>query len=152
LYWWKAGAGVIDAVRTNPGATRFGAVTPIPTPQGSTQVWDVDGNASGGPLQLVVNSGYTREQLFSTVVRPDLSVKASPASISAARGGRFTVAVSDAGTAVRGATVRFAGRRKVTGPGGRVTFSVARGTKQGRYPVAVTAAGYAQTDATVTVR
>jgi hypothetical protein len=152
LYWWDADTGVIDAVRTNPGATRFGAVTPIPTPQRSTQIWDMDGDAAGGPLQLIVNSGLSRQQVFSTVVEPDLSVKASPASIAVARGGRLTVTVSDAGSTVRGATVRFAGRNKVTGRTGQVTFSVVRGTKKGRYAVVVTDAGYATTKAAVTLR
>jgi hypothetical protein len=151
LYWWDANAGVIDAVRTNPGATRFGAVTSIPTPLRSTQLWDIDGNAAGGPLQLVVNSGSSRPQVFSTVVEPDLTVKASPASIAVARGGRVTVTVTDAGQAVRGATARFAGGRKVTGPAGEVTFSVAKGTKKGRYTVVVTDSGYATTKATVTL-
>ena len=151
LYWWNANTGVIDAVRTDPGATRFGAVTPVPTPQGTTSVWDLEGDAAGGPLQLVVNAGSTRQQIFSTVVQPDLSVTASPASLAASKGGRLTVTVSDAGTAVSGAVVRFAGRQAVTGANGQATFTVAKGTQKGRYVVTVTHAGYATTTASATV-
>ena len=151
LYWWNANASVIDAVRTNPAATRFGAVTPIATPQDSTSVWDIEGDAAGGPLQLVVNSGTTRQQLFSTVVEPDLSVAASPASLATARGGTVTVTVSDAGAAVRGATVRFAGHTKVSGASGQATFSVAKSTKKGRYAVVVSDPGYATTTTVVSL-
>ena len=111
----------------------------------------MEGDAAGGPLQLVVNSGSTRQQIFSTVVQPDLSVTASPASLAASKGGRLTVTVSDAGTAVPGAVVRFAGRQAVTGANGQATFTVAKGTQKGRYAVTVTHAGYATTTASATV-
>lgn len=150
LYWWDGGTDTIDVVRTNPAATRFGAVCHVTTPNKTEDVWDLVGNASEGPLQLFTLAGAP--QVYDTVVNPCLSVSVSPKVIAASKGGAFTVTVSDAGAAIKGADVTFAGHRKTTNSAGKASFSIAKHHAKGHFPIKVSEHGYQKASARIRVR
>ncbi|HEX3930495.1 MAG TPA: hypothetical protein VHW64_07320 [Nocardioides sp.] len=138
------------ATRSNRTATRFGAVVKLRPPSGMQVGFGVAGDGSRGPLEAVgmvaTSSGQTR--VVAQRVRPHLSVHRSPKSVKP--GGSFTVTVTDAGDAVIGAHVHFAGKTYKTGRKGSVKIKIARSTGRGKRAVTVTATGYAK--ATVTVK
>ncbi|MGN6475481.1 MAG: hypothetical protein ACTHK4_17805 [Mycobacteriales bacterium] len=151
LYWWDGGTATIHAVRTNPASTRFGAVCSVTTPNKTEGVWDLVGNGDKGPLQLFSIAGEPNAQVYDTVVLPCLSVGVSPKTISASKGGTFTVTVTDAGAAIRGATVTFAGHHKTTNSSGKVSFSIAKHHAKGHFPISVSEHGYQKGSAGIRV-
>jgi hypothetical protein len=153
LYWWNAATHTIDAVRTNPAATRFGAVCTHPTPNNTEDVWDLVGNDASGDLHLFALAGAAgHAQVYDGAVLPCMSVSVSPAAISSAKGGAFTVTVSDAGAPIKGASVTFASHHKLTSSAGKVTFSVATHHAKGRFPITVSDSGYQTASAKIRVR
>jgi hypothetical protein len=63
----------------------------------------------------------------------------------------LTVKVTDAGDAVSGAKVTFAGNTKTTNSHGVASFGVAKHFKAGHYPVVAKHAGYLPAHGTLTV-
>jgi hypothetical protein len=143
LSWYDRGSKTVKAVRTNRAVTRFGRVQTFPIPGGSDgAVWTTTGVGGGGPLDLVVNAqrGFGDSHIWHRRVLPGLTVDVRPARIDR---GRVTIEVSDAGEAVAGARVRLLGDTVTTNARGEATVTVARSTRDGRYKVTATKAGYA---------
>jgi hypothetical protein len=97
----------------------------------------------GGALHLLLSSatGVEEPRIWYRRVPPGLLVTATPAKLAA---GRVTVKVTDAGTALRGARVRFLGTAKLTNRNGVAVFRVAAAVKAGSYLVTGAKAGYAK--------
>jgi hypothetical protein len=151
LYWWKEGTDTISVARSNPGVTQLGTACAIRTPLKTTEVWDMVGNASAGPLSLFIDAG-DHPAIYSNLLKPCLSVAVSPHRVSHKRRSHVHVLVSDAGAPVRAAAVKFLGHKKSTNRRGRVTFTVPKGTKIGRYRIVVVRSGYHRALAHVRVR
>jgi hypothetical protein len=129
--------GKIYATRTNHAATRVGPTTTI-GPPGSKSVYELDGEGSAGPLDLVANDG---QSLWHQQVWPKLQV-------SGKRAGKTIVfTVADAGDPVAGAKVKAAGKTLTTAANGRATLAKA---PPGKVKASATKAGY--TAASTTVR
>jgi hypothetical protein len=126
---WTKGFGDPDvlATRSNPGATRFGAVVNAGHPRDAAQAYVLDGSAAGGSLDVLgnFNIGNTTTAVTSyRRIRPGLTLGARPRRLQ--RGERTAVrfTVLDAGAPVRGATVRAGGQSATTSSDGRVTLSL----------------------------
>ena len=126
---WTKGFGDADvlATRSNPGATRFGAVVNAGHPRDAAQAYTLDGSAAGGSLDVLgnFNIGNTTTAVTSyRRIRPGLTLGARPRRLQ--RGERTAVrfSVLDAGAPVRGATVRAGGQSATTSSDGRVTLSL----------------------------
>jgi hypothetical protein len=112
------------AARSNPEATRFGAHVDAGAVGGAHLTYSVDASATATALDVFTPLGTGNESGGATYVkriRPGLTLKARK------RAGSVTFTVTDAGDAVRGATVRSGGRSGRTNRQGRVTLKFKRG-------------------------
>ena len=129
------------AARTNPAATRFGAIVSLKAPKGTDNVWRLAGEASLGPLDLLVHLSRSDSDLGSYHQRilPGLSLSVKKIK------GAVVLKVTDAGAAVKGAKVTLTGGRKkrkaTTAKNGKVTFTTPVG---GKYSAVATKKGYAK--------
>ena len=126
---WTKGFGDPDvlATRSNPGATRFGAVVNAGHPRDAAQAYKLDASALRGALDVLgnFNIGTTTTAVTSyRRILPGLTLNARPSRVQ--RGERTAVrfTVLDAGAPVRGARVRAAGESATTSNDGRVTLSL----------------------------
>jgi hypothetical protein len=132
---WDLG-GKIYATRTNRTATRAGGIS-ILKPPGSGSVYELDGEGSTGPLDLVANDG---QGLWHQQVLPKLQV-------SGKRVGKAIVFnVTDAGDPVAAAVVKAGRKTLKTAANGRATLGNA---PTGRVKASATKAGYAAASASV---
>jgi hypothetical protein len=152
LYWrdsqgWRA-------TRSNKAATKFGPViaikVPNPTHVLTTNIF-IAGNGSGGPLEAIATLTTSKNvnEILATQVLPRLAVRAAPHSVK--RGHSFTVTVTDAGDAVKGAVVHFDGSKSKTNKHGKVAVKVPHGAKPGKYAVTFGLGGYAGAHTNVVV-
>ena len=143
----SAGRPRIFARRSNPAATRFGAVVDAGRPRGASGGYRLDASAAGGALDgfgvftLGVDSTAAT---YHRRILPGLSLKAAPSKLRRGQSRRVTFTVSDAGDPVAGATVRVSGRSGKTGADGRVRLLVtgrarlrARAAQRGYVPASV---------------
>jgi hypothetical protein len=104
--------------RTNPAATRVGAVVSFAGPRGLDSIWALQGNGTLGLLDVLANvttrGGGTQLATWHTQVRPGLTLTATPGDVVVFR-------VTDAGDPVAGARVRVAGRALTTDASGRAS-------------------------------
>jgi hypothetical protein len=136
LMWEQS--GTIYATRTNPTATRIGAVNTLKPPGGGT-IFRLNGEGSRGPLDLVVNVQTGGQQgLWHQQVWPKLQLAAS--SRNAGKGRVITFRVLDAGDPVSGATVKAGGKTLRTSANGTATL---RQAKASRLRASASKAGYA---------
>lgn len=142
VFWYDRGHPVIHAARTNPAATRIGAVCNVTTPRKDTDVYKLAGNGAKGPLQLFINSGPNLDatRISTKVVKPCLSVRVAPSN--AAKGGTVKVTVTDAGEPVAHASVSLLGDHKHTNGLGNAVFHVSGRTGRGSHLVKVSSHGY----------
>lgn len=112
--------GTIYATRTNHAATRVGPVTAL-RPPGSGTVYELDGEGSPGPLDLLANDG---QGFWHQQVHPKLTLSASSKKVG--KGRVITFRVQDAGDPVAGATVKVGGRTLKTSGVGRATLKQQR--------------------------
>jgi hypothetical protein len=133
--------GTIYATRTNHAATK---VEPLSTlkPPGSKSVYELDGEGSAGPLDLIANDG---EGLWQQQVWPRLALTSSTRKAGARR--TFTFRVLDAGDPVVGATVKAGGKSLKTAANGVATLKQAHAAH-----VKATASKVGYVSASVTVR
>jgi hypothetical protein len=130
-------SGKIYATRTNHAATRVGPPSTL-GPPGSKSVYELDGEGSSGPLDLIANDG---QGLWHQQVWPKLQ-------LSGKRTGKTIVfTVADAGDPVAAAKVRVGGKNLTTAANGRATLANA---PSGRVKASASKAGY--TAASTTVR
>src|SRR5206468_525112 len=112
--------GKVYATRTNHAATKIEPVSAL-KPPGSGSVYELDGEGSAGPLDLIANDG---QGLWHQQVRPRLGLTA--ASRKTGRGRVITFRVVDAGDPVGGATVKVGNRSLKTHATGFATFRQSR--------------------------
>jgi hypothetical protein len=125
----------IYATRSNKAATVFGATVDVAPPKGSSDVTNVAGEGSRGPLDvlaLVNAGGYSN---WHQRLLPGLTLKAKPQQGAV----RFTV--RDAGDAVGGVRVKVGGKSAKTAVDGTVTIAL----KAGGYRAKASKKGYTAT-------
>ena len=126
---WTKGFGAPDvlATRSNPSATRFGAVVNAGHPRDGKQAYKLDASAAGGALDVLgnFNIGTTTTAVTSyRRILPGLTLGARPRRIRKGEPTEVRFTVIDAGAPVKGATVRAGGRSATTGRDGRVTLTL----------------------------
>jgi hypothetical protein len=131
---WKDGTRVL-ASRSNRAATKWGAVVDAGRPKNAGSLYMLDASATpGGGADLFGNYGIGTNpstSTFYTRIDPGLTLTASKS------GSGYAFTVTDAGSPVKGAKVRGAGKRGTTDAKGRVSLKVSRKTK-----VTASASGY----------
>jgi hypothetical protein len=126
-------SGRLRAARTNPAATKVGAVVNVPSPPGTSSLWDVFGEGSLGPLDLLAHvSARGGLATWHRQVLPGLTLRC------VSKKGGATCRVSDAGAPVAGAKVKAGGKTATTAGSGIASFTLAKGS----YPATATKAGY----------
>lgn len=131
--WTKGGR--LHAVRSNPQATRFGAVVDAGSAGASVRRFAIDGALGRGDLVANNTNALRHRQVL-----PGLSVSVTPKKVTLGRKARVTFTVLDAGAPVRGAKVKALGSSCTTNAKGkcRVRFA-GKKTKPG---VKATRSGY----------
>ncbi|SDD81469.1 hypothetical protein [Nocardioides lianchengensis] len=137
---WGTDPGVVRAVRTDPTATRFGAVRAVGAPAGRTRVYALGVDGGTGRGDVVVNPG---DGFWHTQVLAGLTLKASPTTWRAGRKRAVRFTVTDAGNRVAGARVTMAGRACTTGTQGTCRVVLPKRTRPGRKVVRATRTEYA---------
>jgi hypothetical protein len=152
VLWFNFGTNVIQAVRTNAAATRFGRVLTIRPPARLADFNGLQAEGSAGPLDIVALApvGAGSPAYFDAQILPPLTLRASKTKVSAP--GTVTFTVLDSGTPVRGAVVSFLGHTGVTSAKGTVRFTVKRSTRAGKHKATASKRGYSTARVTVTVR
>jgi len=135
---WSNNIPRVKAVRTNPAATRFGALRDVGVPRGRNAVHALALEGSRGRGDVVINVG---DAFWHTQVVAGLTLTASPARWPRTQRRTVTFTVTDAGVRVAGALVRAgSGACRTTARGTcRITFPprsraarlTARATKSG---------------------
>jgi hypothetical protein len=135
----------IYARRSNATVTAWGATTSIPAQKGTGTVFKVALDAQAGVLDVfgafAPTAGST-VQTWHSQMQPGLTLTASPSKLKAGGSAhKVTLKVTDAGSPVKGATVKLAGKSGTTGAAGTASFSLgplrgaqllrARGTRAG---------------------
>lgn len=153
---WSAN-GRIWADRSNRARTRWGAVTSIPVKRGTQTVYNLAMSAQAGVLDLLAAfspSSTGGVQTWHSQIDPGLTVAARPSRPAVHPGASVSlrVTVSDAGSAVPGATVTVAGRRGHTGARGTFTITLGPFARAATLHIAAAKRGYASATAAVRVR
>jgi hypothetical protein len=135
-------SGRLRATRTNKAATKAGAIVTVPSPPGTSSLWDAFGEGSLGPLDLLAHvSARGGLATWHRQVMAGLTLKCSAKRTGA------TCRVTDAGAPVAGAKVRAGGRSATTVGSGIASLSLPKG----RHAVTATKAGYSPASARVRV-
>ena len=136
--WFDVTKNVIKVVRTNTHANAWGVLRTVKPPIKVSDLANFDGlftDASSGRIDLVANvqkfSNGAPVALFHTQVLEGLKLKVSPTKISHTHSATVTFTVTDAGEAVSGATVSFAGHTAHTNTHGVAKITIAKGQKKG---------------------
>lgn len=144
------------ATRTNPAATRFGAVVSIKPPKGTDAVYRLNVEGSRGFLDVVALVQRSPGDIahWHQRLRPGLTLTAKPSKVAAGKAVTFKVA--DAGQAVKGAkvTLKLGGKKlsKTTQASGTAKIKVPAATKPGRYAASADKAGYVRARRSLRVR
>jgi hypothetical protein len=155
---WSSGASstsVVRARRSNTGVTRFGATVSVKkVPTGACQsLYELTPAAATSRLHVVATFAVSCSSalgLYYTQVFPGLSVSASPTQF---RGkSRVTFTVTDAGAAVKGATVKVGGKSDATNALGHASVVLGPVKKKTRFVAIATAPAYVRGRTTVVVR
>ncbi len=136
-------SGRLYASRTNPAASRAGAIVRTAPPPGTSSLWDVFGEGSLGTLDLFAHVQVgSSSSTWHRQVLPGLTLKCFRKKTGA------ICAVTDAGRRVSGATVKI-GRESVKTLGsGVASFQLAKGS----YTATASKPGYTPASARVKVR
>lgn len=143
--FWATNVGdrpELMATRSNPSVTRFGATVAVRIPSGTGTVFSVDGNAAAGALDVFATlspNGSSNAAIWTRHVYPGLSVAVSPSSARLHRAAKVSVAVTDAGVPVKGATVRLGSHKATTNAAGKASLHL---TVSGNVRATADAAGY----------
>jgi hypothetical protein len=135
VFWSTAQHNIIHAVRTNAAVTRFEPQQAFASPD---SVSATTGDGAPGPLDLVINApvraGSSDNELFYRRIPARFTAAAS------VKNGVATITVTDAGTPVRGATVKYLTRVARTATTGKAAIAV--GKAKGTRKISVSAGGY----------
>ncbi len=131
---WKDGTRVL-ASRSNKTATTWGAIVDAGQPKNAGSLYTLDASATpGGGVDLFGNYGIGTNPTTSTFyarINPGLTLTASKS------GSGYAFTVTDAGSPVKGAKVKGAGKSDTTDSKGRARLNVKRKTT-----VTASASGY----------
>jgi hypothetical protein len=121
VMWQNSANKRVYAKRSNRAVTRFGPLTVIKPPAGTTAIWKVGGEGSLGTLDLLVSVSTSGSlATWHTQVRPRLSLSC--------KGGKIvSCTVADAGDPVAGAKVKIGGKKLVSNAHGKVAANVPPG-------------------------
>jgi hypothetical protein len=143
LWIMWADSGRLYAARTNRSATKVGAIVRVGPPPGTSTVWDVFGEGSLGPLDMLGHvSVGSAISTWHRQVLPGLSLSC------VARGKTVRCLVADAGDPVSGATVKIGGKQLKTGGTGTVSAKL----PSGAFAAVASKPGYTGATARVRVR
>ena len=144
--FWKVD-NAIRATRSNPAATKWGRIVSINPPKQTTAIYNLVGEASTGPLDLLAHVDTSSSTLASWHQRilPGLAFTAKEN-----KKGKLVIQVTDAGAAVPGAKIKVKGKNgsKTTSFIGKVSFALG----PGRYKVTSSKSGYASYSKRVRVK
>jgi hypothetical protein len=135
---WDGPDDNLRVVRTNPAATKFGAVQKVRTPPGSL-IFVVEIEGSTGRGDVVFNNGL---KIWHQQVLAGLTVKASPRKWKAGRRVAVKFTVTDAGDAIKGAKVKARGLKCTTNKKGVCTLTFPK-LKKGKFDALATRKEYA---------
>jgi hypothetical protein len=156
--WSRNGADgvpVVQARRSNAAVTRFGATVSVrKSPAGDCKsLYELTPAAATSRLHIVatwVASCSSSYGLYYTQVYPGLSVSASPSHF---RGkSAVTLTVTDAGVAVKGATVTVNGKTDTTNSHGKASITLGPVTKKTHFAVTASKHAFVRGRTTVVVR
>lgn len=146
VFWYRPNPGkAVYATRSNPEATKFGRVVKVNAPKGTESMFDLVGEGSRGPLDvlLLADTGSLTANWHQRIL-PGLSLTAK-----VGKGGKVTFKASDAGDPVKGAKVALKGNgSKTTRANGTVTFIL----DTGRYRAKASKPGYSPATARARLR
>lgn len=153
--WSKTGSTTVYARRSNPSVSRFGATVSVgQAPAGSCQsLYELTPAAATSRLHIVATYDVSCSSslgLYYTHVFPGLSLSASPSHFRGKASVTFTV--TDAGVAVKGATVSVAGKTATTNSKGKASITLGPVKKKTSYTVTATRHNYVRARTTVVVR
>ncbi len=134
--FWKV-ENSLRATRSNQAATKWGQIVSIKAPKNTSAIYNLAGEASAGPLDLLAHVDTSPGTLGSWHRRilPGLSFTASKGKKD-----KTVIKVTDADQAVGGAKVKVKGKgSKTTSGSGKATFDLA----SGGYRVTASKKGYA---------
>jgi hypothetical protein len=128
----------IKVVRTDPSATKFGAVQNVEPPKGSS-VYAVAIDGGTGRGDVVFNDGT---RIWHQQVFAGLTLKAGPKKWNGDKQVAVTFKVTDAGAAIQGAKVKAKGLKCTTNKKGRCTLHFPK-LKKGKFDALATKKEYA---------
>ena len=153
LYWERSRK--VYAARTNKSTKKLGAIVSLKAPKGTSAIYELNGEASRGPLDLLALAdakgglGYFHQRIL-----PGLTLTAKPKAVR--RGAKVTFRATDAGAPAKGAKVTFKlGKKKQskkTDAKGKATIKVPSKTKPGKYAATARKAGYSQAKQKVRIK
>jgi hypothetical protein len=149
------GLPVVQARRSNPAVTRFGAAVAVSKPpSGDCQsLYELTPAAASSRLHIVATwaaSCSSSYGLYYAQVFPGLSLSASPSHF---RGkSKVTFTVTDAGVAVKGATVSVDGKTGTTDSKGEASIVLGPVNKKARFVATATRKSFVRGRTTVIVR
>lgn len=159
LFWSAVnhrGTPVVYARRSNAQATAWGATVTIAPPPGAVDSWNLVGNGQSSLLDLIGSFSVGNDNLASwhTQVLPGLTLTSSRSRLRGhtQHGQRVTFRVSDAGTAVKGATVRVGKAKGKTNAKGKVKLVLGPFSHRGRLRARANLNGYAGASVVLRIR
>lgn len=153
-FWvmWKDD-NLIYARRSNAAMTVWGATVRVKPPKGTGTVYDVIGEGSRGPLDLLANVDRGGKLAYwHQRILPGLSISAKPTKVDSSTRGQVKFTVTDAGKPIRGARVKFRGGTKTTNARGKATFTIPSGATAGSKVATATKRGYTKASTKVTIK
>jgi hypothetical protein len=146
---FTAEAVKVQACRSNPTATAFGAPVDAGLPAGAKRGYVLTGDAQAARLDLVGSFGPKSDNVqptaaWHTQVLPGLTLGASPATVDPKKATAVTFTVTDAGDPVAGATVKVGTKSAKTDANGRASLEVGP-PKTNPLAATASATGYAGT-------
>ncbi len=144
---WSDNGPKVHAVRTGVNGLAMGAVRTPGIPRGQTAIYNVAIEGSRGRGDIVVNVG---DAFWHTQVLAGLTLHASPSKWRHGSRQRVVFTVTDAHSAVGGATVKVGTRHCSTGTHGTCAITFPGSFSTGRHAASAGKSGYAK--ATTTLR
>ena len=151
----SSGVPVIYARRSNPSVSKFGATVSVKTAPAGTcpDLFELTPAAASSRLHEVgtFNTSCSNALgLYYTQLFPGLTVSASPSHFSGKSKVVFTV--TDAGVAVKGATVNVGGKTDTTDSKGHAVITLGPVKKKTSFPATATAHNFVKARTTVVVK
>src|SRR5262249_25692325 len=116
---------LVFARRSNKAATKFGPAVKVGVPKSEQTIFDLEGNAQSGPLDVVALMGDVtgKQAQWHTQILPGLDLSASPSKVNGAKKTSVQFTVSDPDP-VKGAKVSAGGKSATTDAKGHATIDL----------------------------